>query len=114
MFDFAFALGIVGALTLIIINLLRLLGLADVIIPFYWLIPSIQIFPLIGGMSGDSIVSIVCGMAVLISSRILISSRRIHGFAWSIILMIAGVVAGGIGGALIIIGGILALISNLT
>ena len=108
MFEFAFALGIVGALTLIIVNLLRLLGLADVIIPFYWLIPSIQIFPLIGGMSGDSIVSIICGMIVLISSR------RIHGLAWSIILIIAGVVAGGIGGALIIIGGILALISKLT
>ncbi len=107
-FALAFALSVVGALTLIIINLLRLLGIADVIIPFYWLVPSRYIFPLIAGMSGDSIINIICGIIALISLR------KIRTFTWIIILVAVGVVAGGIGGILILIGGVLALIDNLT
>jgi len=108
LFEFAFALSVVGALTLIIINLLLLLGIADVIIPFYSLVPSRYIFPLIIGISGDFIINIICGAIALTGSQ------RIHNPAWSIVLVVASIVAGGIGGALVLIGGVLALIGYLT
>jgi hypothetical protein len=106
LFEFAFALSVVGALTLIIINLLLLLGISDFIIPFYLLIPSRYLFPLIAGMSGDIAINIVCGLVALFSSR------RIHAPAWAVVLIIVGVVAGGIGGTLILLGGILTLIGD--
>ncbi|MEM3018534.1 MAG: hypothetical protein QXO25_06615, partial [Candidatus Bathyarchaeia archaeon] len=52
-FEFAFALSVVGALVLIIINMLLLLGISDFVIPFYMLVPSRYLFPLVAGMSGD-------------------------------------------------------------
>jgi hypothetical protein len=106
LFEFAFALSVVGALTLIIINLLLLLGISDFIIPFYLLIPSRYIFPLIAGISGDIAINIICGLVALFSSQ------RIHTPAWAVVLIIAGVVAGGIGGTLILLGGVLALIGD--
>jgi hypothetical protein len=108
LFEFAFALSVVGALTLIIINLLLLLGIADFIIPFYLLIPSRYLFPLIAGMSGDIVINIICGLVALFGSR------RISTPIWATILMIVGVVAGGIGGTLILLGGVLALIGDFT
>ena len=107
-FESAFALGVVGALTLIIVNLLLLVGIADVIIPFYSLIPSRYIFPLVIGLSGDYVINIACGLIALVSSR------RIHSPAWAIVLIVVSIVAGGVGGALVLIGGILALIGKLT
>lgn len=106
--EFAFALSIVGALTLIIVNSLLLLGIADVIIPFYSLLPSRYIFPLIIGISGDFIINIICGAIALTGSQ------RIQSPAWSIVLIVTSIVAGGIGGALVLLGGILALIGYFT
>jgi hypothetical protein len=108
LFEFAFALSVVGALTLIIVNLLLLLRITDVIIPFYSLVPSRYIFPLIIGMSGDFVINIICGAIALAGSQ------RINSLAWSIILIVASIVAGGIGGALVLIGGVLALIGYFT
>ena len=99
-FEFSFALIVAGALTLIIVNLIKGLGIADFVIPFYWLMPSRYIFPLIMGVRAGLIA--------------LISSRRIHSTMWTFVPIFAGFVAGGIGGILIIIGGLLALISTLT
>ena len=107
-FEFAFALIVAGALTLIIVNIIKGLGIADFVIPFYWLMPSRYIFPLIMGVSSDIIVNIIAGVIALISSR------RIHSTVWTFVPILAGFVAGGIGGILIIIGGLLALISTLT
>lgn len=106
--EFAFALIVAGALTLIIVNLIKGLSIADFVIPFYWLMPSRYIFPLIMGASSDIIVNIIAGLIALISSR------RIHSTVWTFVPIFAGFVAGGIGGILIIIGGLLALISTLT
>lgn len=106
LFEFAFALSVVGALTLIIINLLLLLGIADFIIPFYLLIPSRYLFPLIAGMSGDIAINIICGLVALFGSR------RINTPAWAVVLIAVGIVAGGIGGTLILLGGVLALIGD--
>ncbi|MEM4250540.1 MAG: hypothetical protein QW828_01700 [Candidatus Bathyarchaeia archaeon] len=106
-FEFAFALSVVGALVLIIINMLLLLGISDFVIPFYMLVPSRYLFPLVAGMSGDLVINIVCGFVGILASR------RIDTSAWSVVLIVAGVVAGGIGGTLLLLGGILALVGRL-
>ncbi len=107
LFEFALALSIVGALTLIIINLLRLLGVSDVIIPYYWLIPSRYILPMIGGMGGDLIINMICGVIALIGSQ------RIRSPAWAIVLIAVGIIAGAVEGTLVLLGGILALINDM-
>jgi hypothetical protein len=107
-FEFAFALIVAGAITLIIVNIIKGLGIADFVIPFYWLMPSRYIFPLVMGVSSDIIVNIIAGLIALISSR------RIHSTLWTLVPIFAGIIAGGIGGILIIIGGLLALISTIT
>ncbi|MGQ9544099.1 MAG: hypothetical protein ACUVTM_08530 [Candidatus Bathyarchaeia archaeon] len=108
LFEFAFALSVVGALTLLIIALLQLFGVADVIIPFYWLIPYRYIFPLSMGLSGDLLIIVLCGVVTLLSAR------RIHKFKWTLILIASGVIAGGVGGTLILVGGVMAMIMILT
>jgi hypothetical protein len=108
LFEFAFGLSVVGALTLIIFSLFRLFGIADVIIPYYWLIPSRYLFPVVGGLTGDIIINTVCGVIALISSR------KIHSLAWIVVLIVVGVIAGGVGGTLVLLGGILGLIGKLT
>jgi hypothetical protein len=108
LFEFAFALSVVGALTLIIFSLFRLFGIADVIIPYYWLIPSRYLFPVVGGLTGDIIINTVCGVIALISSR------KIHSLARTVVLIVVGVIAGGVGGTLVLLGGILGLIGKLT
>ncbi|MBS7625864.1 hypothetical protein KEJ51_02320 [Candidatus Bathyarchaeota archaeon] len=107
LFELAFALSVVGALTLILIALLQLFGVADVIIPFYWLIPYRYIFPLAMGLSGDLLISVFCGIVALVSSR------RIHIFKWAVLILISGIVAGGVGGTLIIVGGLIAITASL-
>ncbi|WP_455278602.1 hypothetical protein [[Eubacterium] cellulosolvens] len=107
-FEVAFALIVTGAITLIIVNIIKGLGIADFVIPFYWLMPSRYIFPFVMGVSSHIIVNIIAGLVALISSG------RIHSTVWTFVPIFAGFVAGGIGGILIIIGGLLALISTLT
>jgi len=115
LFEFAFALSVVGALTLIIFSLFQLFGIADVIIPYYWLIPSKYVFPLVGGLTGDIIINIVCGLIALVSSRRSArASRRIYSLARIVVLIVVGVIAGGVGGTLVLLGGILGLIGKLT
>ncbi len=93
---------------MIIINMLLLLGISDFVIPFYMLVPSRYLFPLVAGMSGDILINIVCGFVALLASR------RIDTTVWSAVLIAAGVVAGGIGGTLVLLGGILALAGRFT
>ncbi|MBS7622114.1 hypothetical protein KEJ39_00345 [Candidatus Bathyarchaeota archaeon] len=107
-FEFAFALSVVGALVLIIINILLLLEISDFVVPFYMLVPSRYLFPLVAGMSGDMAINIVCGFIALLASR------RIDMTAWAVVLIALGVVAGGIGGTLVLLGGILALVGRFT
>jgi hypothetical protein len=108
LFEFAFALSVVGALTLIIFSLFRLFGIADVIIPYYWLIPSRYLFSVVGGLSGDIIINTICGVVAFISSR------KIQSLARTVVLIVVGVIAGGVGGTLVLLGGILGLIGKLT
>jgi len=106
--EFAFALSIVGALTLILFSLFRLFGIADVIVPYYWLIPSTYLFPVVVGLTGDMIITTVCGVIAVICSR------KIHSLAGTVVLIVVGVIAGGVGGTLVLLGGILGLIGKLT
>jgi len=108
LFEFALALSVVGALNLVIFNLFRLLGMADVNIPYYWLIPSTYFFPAVVGLTGDIIMSILCGVIALISSQ------KIHSLAGAIVLVVVGILAGGVGGTLVLLGGILGVIGKLT
>jgi hypothetical protein len=54
-----------------------------------------------------SIVAIVIGVICIIGSR------SVGTLVWAIVLLVLGIVAGGIGGALVILGAILGLISIL-
>jgi hypothetical protein len=62
---------------------------------------------MMGGMGGDLIISMICGVIALIGSQ------RIRRPAWAIVLIAVGIIAGAVGGTLVLLGGILALINDM-
>jgi hypothetical protein len=89
----AYILVLIGGILLVVFGLVSLIG------------TSIANFSLISGFGlGGAIIQIILGIIALIGAK---SVSRLE---WAIILIIVGLIAGGIGGILVLLGGILSLI----
>jgi hypothetical protein len=92
----AYVLALIGGIILVIQGILSFLGMA-----FTLFVPSI-IGPLGGSYWG--IIEIILGIIAIIGAR------RATDLTWDIILIVIGVIAGGLGGLLVLLGGIVGLI----
>ncbi|MBS7623778.1 hypothetical protein KEJ39_08960 [Candidatus Bathyarchaeota archaeon] len=89
----------VGAIIMIVLGLLSILGRA-LSLPFY---PPANISAIV-----YVLVSLVAGIAALLLSP------KTGVPQWTLILIVIGIVGGGLGGLLVLIGGVAALIAKLT
>jgi hypothetical protein len=92
-----YILALVGGILLIIFGLLGLLNI--VLVPFsplYYL-----------GVAAHGLLTLIMGIIGAIGSR------YVSRLEWGIILLILGVIAGGVGGTLILLGALLGLLSIL-
>ena len=60
----------------------------------------------LAGYAGIGVISLILGVVAVVGSK------RINELVWGIILMVVGFLAGGIGGLLAIIGGLIGLLSR--
>jgi len=88
---------LIGGILIILFGLLDLLGL------------SFRVFSLLSFIRGTlyGLVEIVIGAVCIMGSR------RVSNLLWGIILLVLGIIAGHIGGSLVIVGAILGLVSTL-
>ena len=92
----AYVLALIGGIILVIQGILSFVGSA-----FILFVPSI-IGPLGGSYWG--IIQIVLGIIAIMGAR------RTSDLTWDIILIVVGVIAGGLGGLLVLLGGIIGLL----
>ena len=93
-----YILVLVGGIILVISGLLGLLG--TVLIPFsplYYL-----------GVAAHGLITLIIGIISIIGSK------NIARLEWAIIIIVLGIIATGIGGTLVLLGGIIGLVSILT
>ncbi len=93
-----YILVLIGGVLLILFGLLGLVGI--VLIPFSMLF--------FAGVVAHGLITLIIGVISVIGSK------YVARLDWAIILLILGIVASGLGGALIILGSLLGLVSNLT
>jgi len=96
MWKIGYILALLGGIVIIVLSLAALVHY-----PIY--IP-LQI-PL-GGYVGIGVISLILGVVAVFGSK------RINQLVWGIVLMAVGFLAGGIGGMLAIIGGLIGLLSR--
>ena len=92
----AYVLALIGGIILVIQGILSFVGMA-----FILFVPSI-IGPLGGSYWG--IIEIILGIIAIIGAK------RATDLTWDIILIVVGVLAGGLGGLLVLLGGIVGLL----
>jgi hypothetical protein len=93
-----YVLALVGGLLLVLFGLVSLIGSAFLIFsPIAFLNKSVY-----------SIVEILLGIICIIGSRL------VKNITWAIILLILGIVAGGVGGTLVVLGALIGLLTKLT
>jgi hypothetical protein len=92
----AYILALIGGIILVIQGILSFVGM-----PFILFVPSI-IGPIGGSYWG--IIEIILGIIAIIGAR------RATDLTWDIVLIVVGVIAGGLGGLLVLIGGIVGLV----
>jgi hypothetical protein len=92
----AYILALIGGIILVIQGILSFLGMA-----FLLFVPSI-IGPLGGSYWG--IIEIILGIVAIYGAR------RATDLTWAIILIVVGLIAGGLGGLLVLLGGIVGLV----
>ena len=92
----AYVLALIGGIILVIQGILSFVGMA-----FILFVPSI-IGPLGGSYWG--IIEIVLGIIAIYGAK------RATDITWDIILIVVGVIAGGLGGLLVLLGGIVGLL----
>ena len=92
----AYVLALIGGVILVIQGILSFLGMA-----FTLYVPSI-----IGPLGGSywAIIEIILGIIAIIGAK------RATDLTWDIILIVVGVIAGGLGGLLVLLGGIIGLL----
>jgi hypothetical protein len=91
----AYYLALIGGILMVLLGLISFFGIFRVFF-FHW------------DFSYGAIVTIVMGIIAIIGSR------SASTLAWSIVLIIVGLIGGGIGGLLVVLGGLLGLIQYLT
>ena len=94
----AYILALIGGVILVIQGVLSFVGMASMMI-----MP-----PMLGSFGGSSwgIIQIILGIIAIYGAK------RATDLTWAIVLVVVGVIAGGLGGLLILLGGILALVSK--
>jgi hypothetical protein len=92
----AYILALIGGIILVIQGILSFLGMA-----FLLFVPSI-IGPLGGSYWG--IIEIILGIVAIYGAR------RATDLTWAIVLIVVGLIAGGLGGLLVLLGGIVGLV----
>jgi hypothetical protein len=92
----AYILALIGGIILVIQGILSFLGMAVLMF-----VPSI-IGPIGGSYWG--IIEIILGIIAIIGAR------RATDLTWDIVLIVVGVIAGGLGGLLVLLGGIVGLV----
>ena len=92
----AYILALIGGIILVIQGILSFLGMA-----FLMFVPSI-VDPSMDPFWG--IIEIVLGIIAIMGAR------RATDLTWDIILIVVGVIAGGLGGLLVLLGGIVGLL----
>ena len=92
----AYVLALIGGIILVVQGILSFLGMA-----FLMFVPSI-VGPIGGSYWG--IIEIVLGIIAIMGAR------RTSDLTWDIILIVIGIIAGGLGGLLVLLGGIVGLI----
>jgi hypothetical protein len=92
-----YILVLIGGILLVLFGLVSLIGSAFLIFsPIAFLSKSVY-----------SLVEIVLGIICIIGSRL------VKNITWAIILLILGIVAGGIGGTLVVLGALIGLLTKL-
>ncbi|HZY94108.1 MAG TPA: hypothetical protein VFE98_04505 [Candidatus Bathyarchaeia archaeon] len=94
-------------------NLARILVLLGGIVPIIVGIIGVIASPIIGfvegfsqglGRFGEGILQIIIGFIALLGHR------QLKSLAWTIVILVLGIIAGGLGGVLLIIGALIALV----
>ncbi len=93
----AYYLVLIGGILLIVFSLLGLVGVA-ISIPFH---------SSLGGMNfGFALLPLILGIIAVVGAK------HASELLWAIVLIIVGYIAGGIGGLLVLIGGIIGLLTR--
>jgi hypothetical protein len=94
----AYYLALIGGVILVILGLLSFLGMAFTMVTF-------SVFGSFGG-SFWGIIQIVLGIVAIYGAK------RATDLVWAIVLIVVGLIAGGLGGILVLLGGIVGLLSK--
>ena len=94
-----YILALVGGIIIVIFALLSIIGS-----------PFLAAFSVTSGLGAlaSGLVGLILGIICIIGSKF------VGSLVWAIILLVLGIIAGGIGGVLVVIGALLGLISALT
>jgi hypothetical protein len=92
----AYILALIGGIILVILGLLSFLGMAFTMVTF-------SMFGPFGG-SYWGIIQIVLGIIAMYGAK------RATDLTWAVVLIVIGLIAGGLGGVLVLLGGILGLL----
>ncbi len=93
-----YILALIGGIIMLILGILEILGT-----PFF-------AFTALGALGSltSGIIQIILGLICIAGSKF------VSHLGWAIVLLILGIIAGGIGGVLVIIGALLGLLSKVT
>lgn len=94
--ELAYVLALIGGILLILLNVAAVLGFAFTI-PFH---------SPVAGYGFGAFIGIILGIIAVIGSK------RLPDLVWSVVLLIVGWLAGGIGGLLVLIGGLLGIVAR--
>ena len=92
-----YILALIGGIVIVISGLLRIIGS-----PFF----AISVLAAIGTF-GYGVIELIIGLICVAGSR------YVGNLGWAIVLIILGIIAGGIGGILVILGALLGVVSRL-
>lgn len=92
----SYYLALIGGIILLVFGVLGLLQ------------SSFRGFYVSWGLSFGGVVSLVCGLVAVLGAS------RARELAWSIVLIVVGLVGAGVGGLLVLVGGILGLVSAIS
>lgn len=93
---FGYVLALIGGIVVILHSLAALLNF-PVYLPFH--------SPL-GGYFGIGVITLILGVVAVFGSK------RVNELVWAVVLMVVGFLAGGIGGLLTLLGGLVGLLSR--
>jgi len=96
----AYILALIGGIILIIMGLLSFVGMA---------IQALMVMPSVIGSFGGSVGAII---EIILGIVAIYGAGSATDLVWAIVLIVVGIIAGGLGGILVLLGGILGLIAR--